>query len=222
MDPHSTGDLFSDEALQQPARREQIGEQSYVLRGYALPWLERLLPELRAVLAQSPFRQMVTPGGFTMSAALSSCGDLGWTTDRQGYRYSPIDPERHQPWPALPNVLRELATTAAAAAGFEGFAPDACLINRYVPGARMSLHQDKNECDFSAPVVSLSLGLPAVFLFGGHQRSDKTQKTSLFHGDVVVWGGVDRLRFHGVLPIKHGVHPRMGPQRINLTFRKAG
>ncbi|KAA8701348.1 DNA oxidative demethylase AlkB [Pseudomonas proteolytica] len=222
MDPHSTGDLFSDEALQQPARREQIGEQSYVLRGYALPWLERLLPELRAVLAQSPFRQMVTPGGFTMSAALSSCGDLGWTTDRQGYRYSPIDPERHQPWPALPNVLRELATTAAAAAGFEGFAPDACLINRYVPGARMSLHQDKNERDFSAPVVSLSLGLPAVFLFGGHQRSDKTQKTSLFHGDVVVWGGVDRLRFHGVLPIKHGVHPRMGPQRINLTFRKAG
>ncbi|MBC3337963.1 MULTISPECIES: DNA oxidative demethylase AlkB [Pseudomonas] len=222
MDPHSTGDLFSDEALQQPARREQIGEQSYVLRGYALPWLERLLPELRAVLAQSPFRQMVTPGGFTMSAALSSCGDLGWTTDRQGYRYSPIDPERQQPWPALPNVLRELATTAAAAAGFEGFAPDACLINRYVPGARMSLHQDKNERDFSAPVVSLSLGLPAVFLFGGHQRSDKTQKTSLFHGDVVVWGGVDRLRFHGVLPIKHGVHPRMGPQRINLTFRKAG
>ncbi len=222
MDPHSTGDLFSDEALQQPARREQIGEQSYVLRGYALPWLERLLPELRAVLAQSPFRQMVTPGGFTMSAALSSCGDLGWTTDRQGYRYSPIDPERHQPWPALPNVLRELATTAAAAAGFEGFAPDACLINRYVPGARMSLHQDKNERDFSAPVVSLSLGLPAVFLIGGHQRSDKTQKTSLFHGDVVVWGGVDRLRFHGVLPIKHGVHPRMGPQRINLTFRKAG
>lgn len=222
MDPHSTGDLFSDEALQQPARREQIGEQSYVLRGYALPWLERLLPELRAVLAQSPFRQMVTPGGFTMSAALSSCGDLGWTTDRQGYRYSPIDPERQQPWPALPNVLRELATAAAAAAGFEDFVPDACLINRYVPGARMSLHQDKNERDFSAPVVSLSLGLPAVFLFGGHQRSDKTQKTSLFHGDVVVWGGVDRLRFHGVLPVKHGVHQRMGPQRINLTFRKAG
>ncbi len=222
MDPHSTGDLFSDEALQQPARREQIGEQSYVLRGYALPWLERLLPELRAVLAQSPFRQMVTPGGFTMSAALSSCGELGWTTDRQGYRYSPLDLERQQPWPALPNVLRELATTAAAAAGFEGFVPDACLINRYVPGARMSLHQDKNERDFSAPVVSLSLGLPAVFLFGGHQRSDKTQKTSLFHGDVVVWGGVDRLRFHGVLPVKHGVHQRMGPQRINLTFRKAG
>ena len=222
MDPHSTGDLFSDEALQQPARREQIGEQSYVLRGYALPWLERVLPELRAVLGQSPFRQMVTPGGFTMSAALSSCGELGWTTDRQGYRYSPLDPERQQPWPSMPAVLRELAIDAARAAGFDGFAPDACLINRYVPGARMSLHQDKNERDYSAPVVSLSLGLPAVFLFGGHQRSDKTQKISLFHGDVAVWGGVDRLRYHGVQPIKPGVHPRMGPQRINLTFRRAG
>ena len=222
MDPHSTGDLFSDEALQQPARREQIGEQSYVLRGYALPWLERVLPELRAVLVQSPFRHMVTPGGFTMSAALSSCGALGWTTSPQGYRYSPLDPERQQPWPSMPAVLRELAINAASAAGFDGFAPDACLINRYVPGARMSLHQDKNERDYNAPVVSLSLGLPAVFLFGGHQHSDKTQKISLFHGDVAVWGGVDRLRFHGVLPIKEGAHPRMGPQRINLTFRTAG
>ncbi len=222
MDPHSTGDLFSDEALQQPARREQIGEQSCVLRGYALPWLERVLPELRAVLVQSPFRHMVTPGGFTMSAALSSCGALGWTTSPQGYRYSSLDPERQQPWPSMPAVLRELAINAASAAGFDGFAPDACLINRYVPGARMSLHQDKNERDYSAPVVSLSLGLPAVFLFGGHQRSDKTQKISLFHGDVAVWGGVDRLRFHGVLPIKEGAHPRMGPQRINLTFRTAG
>ena len=222
MDPHSTGDLFSDEALQQPARREQIGEQSCVLRGYALPWLERVLPELRAVLVQSPFRHMVTPGGFTMSAALSSCGALGWTTSPQGYRYSSLDPERQQPWPSMPPVLRELAINAASAAGFDGFAPDACLINRYVPGARMSLHQDKNERDYNAPVVSLSLGLPAVFLFGGHQRSDKTQKISLFHGDVAVWGGVDRLRFHGVLPIKEGAHPRMGPQRINLTFRTAG
>ena len=222
MDPHSTGDLFSDEALQQPARREQIGEQSYVLRGYALPWLERVLPELRAVLVQSPFRHMVTPGGYTMSAALSSCGALGWTTSPQGYRYSSLDPERQQPWPSMPAVLRELAINAASAAGFDGFAPDACLINRYVPGARMSLHQDKNERDYNAPVVSLSLGLPAVFLFGGHQRSDKTQKISLFHGDVAVWGGVDRLRFHGVLPIKEGAHPRMGPQRINLTFRTAG
>lgn len=217
-----TADLFAEGALQQPPGREQIGEQSYVLRGYALPWIERLLPELRRVLAQSPFRQMVTPGGFTMSAALSSCGALGWTTDRTGYRYTALDPNTQAPWPELPTTLRQLAMLAAADAGFDDFAPDACLINRYVPGAKMSLHQDKNERDYAAPVVSVSLGLPAVFLFGGHERGDKTQKVSLFHGDVVVWGGVDRLRFHGVMPIKEGVHPIMGPQRINLTFRTAG
>ncbi|MFN3358229.1 MAG: DNA oxidative demethylase AlkB, partial [Pseudomonas sp.] len=210
--PGTTADLFADDALQQPAGREQIGEQSYVLRGYALRWIERLLPELRRVLAQSPFRQMVTPGGFTMSAALSSCGALGWTTDTTGYRYSPLDPRNQRPWPALPDALRELAVQAAAEAGFREFAPDACLINRYVPGAKMSLHQDKNERDYSAPVVSVSLGLPAIFLFGGHARSDKPQKISLFHGDVVIWGGVDRLRFHGVMPIKEGTHPIMGAQ----------
>lgn len=220
--PGPTADLFADDALQQPAGREQIGEQSYVLRGLALPWVERILPELRRVLAQSPFRQMVTPGGFTMSAALSSCGDLGWTTDTSGYRYSPVDPRSQQPWPQMPEVLRQLAVQAAAQAGFFDFAPDACLINRYVPGAKMSLHQDKNERRYSEPVVSISLGLPAIFLFGGHERSDKPRKVSLFHGDVVVWGGVDRLRFHGVMPIKDGVHPIMGPQRINLTFRTSG
>jgi DNA oxidative demethylase len=184
--PGPTADLFADDALQQPAGREQIGEQSYVLRGLALPWVERILPELRRVLAQSPFRQMVTPGGFTMSAALSSCGDLGWTTDTSGYRYSPVDPRSQQPWPQMPEVLRQLAVQAAAQAGFFDFAPDACLINRYVPGAKMSLHQDKNERRYSEPVVSISLGLPAIFLFGGHERSDKPRKVSLFHGDVVI------------------------------------
>lgn len=220
--PGPTADLFADAALQQPAGREQIGEESYVLRGFALPWIERLLPELRKILAQSPFRQMVTPGGFTMSAALSSCGELGWTTDTRGYRYTALDPRSQRPWPAMPDDLRHLASRAAADAGFVDFAPDACLINRYVPGAKMSLHQDKNERHYNAPVVSVSLGLPAIFLFGGHERGDKPQKISLFHGDVVVWGGVDRLRFHGVMPIKDGVHPIMGPQRINLTFRTAG
>jgi alkylated DNA repair protein (DNA oxidative demethylase) len=190
--------------------------------GYALPWIDRLLPELRRVLAQSPFRQMVTPGGFTMSAALSSCGDLGWTTDATGYRYSPVDPRSQQPWPSMPEAMRQLAVEAAADAGFTQYSPDACLINRYIPGAKMSLHQDKNERRYSEPVVSVSLGLPAIFLFGGHERSDKPLKVSLFHGDVVVWGGVDRLRFHGVMPIKDGMHPIMGPQRINLTFRTAG
>lgn len=220
--PGPTADLFGDDTLQQPAGVEQIGEQSWVLRGYALPWVERLLPELRQVLAQAPFRKMQTPGGFTMSAALSSCGELGWSTDRSGYRYTPLDPASQRPWPALPESVRQLAVAAAAATGFGHFQPDACLINRYVPGAKMSLHQDKNERDYAAPVVSISLGLPAVFLFGGHQRSDKPQKISLFHGDVVVWGGVDRLRFHGVQPVSAGQHPQMGAQRINLTLRKAG
>ncbi|BBP77753.1 alpha-ketoglutarate-dependent dioxygenase AlkB [Pseudomonas sp. Ost2] len=215
-------DLFAADDLQQPERNERIGEQSWVLRGFALPWVERLLPALQQVLLEAPFRQMVTPGGFTMSASLSSCGTWGWTTDRSGYRYSAVDPQTGRPWPAMPDVFRQLAVDAAQRAGFAHFIPDACLINRYVPGAKMSLHQDRNEQNFSAPVVSISLGLPAMFLFGGHERSDKTLRVPLFHGDVVVWGGVDRLRFHGVLPIKDGRHPQLGAERINFTLRMAG
>ncbi|MGE8352759.1 MAG: DNA oxidative demethylase AlkB [Pseudomonas protegens] len=214
--------LFSDSDLQQPARIEVLGPQSRVLRGFALPWIEALLPQLDAVLAGAPFRHMITPGGFTMSVGLSSCGQLGWTTDSNGYRYSPIDPQSQRPWPAMPEVFRELAEMAADAADFKGFNPDSCLINCYRPGAKMSLHQDKNERDYSAPIVSLSLGLPAIFLFGGQQRGDKSQRVPLLHGDVVVWGGVDRLRYHGVLPLKDGSHSQLGRQRINLTFRHAG
>jgi alkylated DNA repair protein (DNA oxidative demethylase) len=217
-----TLDLFADETPTTPGLTEQIGEQAFVLRGFALPWLERLLPALEAVLLAAPFRQMVTPGGFTMSVALSSCGALGWTTDRSGYRYTAQDPQTGQPWPDMPAVFRELAQAAARQAHFEHFEPDACLINRYVPGARMSLHQDKNERCLSAPIVSMSLGLPAVFLFGGFERSDKSLRVPLFHGDIVIWGGVDRLRYHGVLPLKQGQHPKLGAQRINLTFRTAG
>lgn len=217
-----TLDLFADQAPTPSGQVEQIGEQAYVLRGFALPWLERLLPALEGVLQAAPFRQMVTPGGFTMSVALSSCGALGWTTDRSGYRYTAHDPQTGQPWPDMPTVFRELAQAAARKAHFEHFEPDACLINRYVPGARMSLHQDKNERSFAAPIVSMSLGLPAVFQFGGFERSDKSLRIPLFHGDIVVWGGVDRLRYHGVLPLKEGQHPRLGAQRINLTFRTAG
>ncbi|SEO53081.1 DNA oxidative demethylase AlkB [Pseudomonas sp. NFACC39-1] len=217
-----TLDLFADETPTTPSLTEQIGEQSFVLRGFALPWLERLLPALEAVLLAAPFRQMVTPGGFTMSVALSSCGALGWTTDRSGYRYTAHDPQTGQPWPDMPAVFRELAQAAARQVQFEHFEPDSCLINRYVPGARMSLHQDKNERQLTAPIVSMSLGLPAVFQFGGFERSDKSLRVPLFHGDIVVWGGVDRLRYHGVLPLKQGQHPTLGAQRINLTFRTAG
>lgn len=220
--PSSSLDLFTATDLAQPARNEQIGQQSWVLRGFALPWVERLLPALHGVLEAAPFRSMVTPGGFTMSVALSSCGHLGWTTDHGGYRYAPQDPQTGRPWPAMPDVLEQLAEAAAQAAGFYLFKPDSCLINRYVAGAKMSLHQDKNERDFSAPIVSVSLGLPAMFLFGGEQRGDRQLRIPLLHGDIVVWGGVDRLRYHGVLPLKPGRHEQLGEQRINFTLRRAG
>jgi alkylated DNA repair protein (DNA oxidative demethylase) len=163
---------------------------------------------------------MVTPGGHQMSVAMTNCGNVGWVTDRSGYRYDTSDPEAAKPWPKMPASFRELAAQAAAQGGFEGFAPDACLINRYAPGARMSLHQDKDELDLAAPIVSVSLGLPAIFLFGGLQRSDKPQRFRLEHGDVAVWGGPARLFFHGVAPLADGEHTLLGRQRINLTFRK--
>lgn len=212
--------LFDDP--RQPSRREPFGEQTFVLRGFALPWLDEILPALRKVLKAAPFRRMETPGGHTMSVALSNCGQFGWSTDARGYRYVSDDPLTGRPWPALPVVLHTLAREAAAAAGFDDFSPDACLLNRYVPGAKMSLHQDRDERDYGAPIVSVSLGLAAMFQLGGLQRSDRPLRVPLLHGDVMVWGGVDRLRFHGVLPLKEGVHPVMGPQRINFTLRKAG
>jgi len=217
-----TLDLFSEEDARQPPRTEQIAAQAFVLRGFALPWIEALLPPLREVLKSAPFRRMVTPGGRTMAVALSNCGELGWISDQQGYRYSAIDPRTGQLWPALPEPIRALAMEAALVAGFADFNPDACLVNRYLPGTRLTLHQDRNERDFSAPVVSVSLGLPAVFALGGLERSDRTRRVPLLHGDVMVWGGVDRLRYHGVLPLAHGTHPVMGAQRINFTLRQAG
>ena len=164
---------------------------------------------------------MVTPGGFTMSVALTNCGDCGWSSDRQGYRYRPDDPLSGRPWPAMPALFRELAASAAQSAGYAGFEPDACLINRYAPGARMSLHQDRDEADFSQPIVSVSLGMSAVFQFGGLTRSAPVARVLLEHGDVVIWGGADRLRYHGVLALKGAAHPATGAQRLNLTFRRA-
>ncbi|WP_455925487.1 DNA oxidative demethylase AlkB [Pseudomonas putida] len=215
-------ELFDEAATHQPPRVEQIGPQTFVLRAFALPFIDDVLPPLRAVLKAAPFRRMLTPGGQTMSVALSNCGALGWTTDAHGYRYTPLDPRTGQPWPALPAAFSRLASEAAALAGFADFIADACLVNRYVPGARMSLHQDRNERDYDAPIVSVSLGLPAMFQMGGLQRSERPLRVPLLHGDVMVWGGVDRLRFHGVLPLKEGTHPIMGAQRINFTLRKAG
>jgi alkylated DNA repair protein (DNA oxidative demethylase) len=170
----------------------------------------------------APFRQLETPGGYRMSVAMTDCGPLGWVSDRRGYRYLSVDPQTGRAWPPMPEAFLRLATDAAARAGFPGFHPDACLINRYVPGARLTLHQDKDEQDLGQPIVSVSLGLPATFLWGGGTRSERPRRVPLEHGDVVVWGGPDRLRFHGVLALAEGEHPLLGPERINLTFRKAG
>ena len=198
-----------------------MAEGAVLLRGLAKPFESDLIAALRDIAGQAPFRHMLTPGGHQMSVAMTNCGSLGWVTDCTGYRYDKDDPNTGKPWPAMPSSFRELAAQAADRAGFGAFAPDACLINRYQPGARMSLHQDRDEQDFGAPIVSISLGLPAIFLFGGLKRSDKPRRFRLEHGDVVVWGGPARLAFHGVAPLADGEHALMGRQRINLTFRKA-
>jgi alkylated DNA repair protein (DNA oxidative demethylase) len=213
--------LFPEEALIEPSD-ERLGPGAVLLRGFAARVEDALLEGLRQVAAAAPFRHMVTPGGYRMSVAMTNCGPLGWVTDRTGYRYAATDPESGQPWPEMPNAFLQLAASAAAQAGYPAFVPDACLVNRYEPGTKLSLHQDKDERDFDQPIVSLSLGIPATFLFGGVKRNDAITRVRLAHGDVVVWGGPDRLRYHGVAPLKPGFHSSLGGQRINLTFRKAG
>ncbi|MGE5450516.1 MAG: DNA oxidative demethylase AlkB [Acidobacteriota bacterium] len=219
-----TLDLFGDPLGSHPlvGQRQALGPQACVLRGWALPLEADLLAAVERVERAAPFRHMVTPGGFTMSVALTNCGELGWTTDATGYRYTRLDPLTGQPWPPMPDVFLKLAREAAEAAGFAHFEPDACLLNRYVPRSRMSLHQDKNERDLSQPIVSVSLGIAATFLFGGLRRKDPAERVPLLHGDVVVWGGVDRMRYHGITPLKDATHPLLGRQRINFTFRQAG
>jgi alkylated DNA repair protein (DNA oxidative demethylase) len=215
-----TLNLFAD-AEQGRTWREELCPGAVVLRRFAMPDETAIFAALHGITVKAPFRHMVTPGGFLMSVAMTNCGSYGWVTDRTGYRYDAVDPESGKPWPRMPGVFLQLAQDAAASAGFKGFEPDACLINRYDPGARLSLHQDKNERDLGAPIVSVSLGIPAVFLFGGSQREDKPMRVQLMHGDVVVWGGPARLRYHGVMPLKEGYHALAGGHRINLTFRKA-
>lgn len=213
-------DLFETLAPLDPPT-EIMAEGAMLLRGAALPFETELLAALDGITGQAPFRHMVTPGGFVMSVAMTNCGAAGWVTDRTGYRYDCNDPQTGLPWPAMPASFLALATTAATQAGYPDFRPDACLINRYEPGARLSLHQDKNERDFANPIVSVSLGLPAIFQFGGLKRNDPVRKYALRHGDVAVWGGPSRLYYHGVPELKDGIHETVGRMRINLTFRGA-
>jgi DNA oxidative demethylase len=213
-------DLLS--ALPVGSSIEPIDDGAVVLRAFAASRAGDLLDRVARIATIAPFRRMVTPGGYTMSVAMTNCGDLGWVTDRAGYRYQRFDPMSGAAWPDMPDGFRSVAAEAAARAGYVGFVPDACLINRYQQGARLSLHQDRDERDMAAPIVSVSLGVPAIFLFGGARRSDKPRRLRLDHGDVVVWGGPTRLAFHGVEPLDDGVHPLTGRCRINLTFRKAG
>jgi len=212
------GDLFAGEPR---VDDERIGAGAMMLRGFAAAEAAALVAAVATVVADAPFRHMVTPGGYRMSVAMTNCGDAGWVTDRRGYRYDGADPETGRPWPPMPGAFSALAARAAAASGFRGFAADACLINRYEPGSRLSLHQDRNERDFAQPIVSVSLGLPATFLFGGLKRSDRPRRFRLESGDVVVWGGPSRLVFHGVDTLADGDHPVTGRCRINLTLRKA-
>lgn len=213
-----TGNLFDHDG---EVWAERLAPGTVLLHQFASAGSALIFDAINTVIGQAPFRLMSTPGGLPMSVELSSCGDCGWVSDRCGYRYETIDPETRKPWPAMPPALRQLAENAANIAGFPGFHPDACLINRYAPGSKMSMHQDKDERDFTQPIVSVSLGLPAVFLWGGLQRSDKAMRLPLQHGDVLVWGGEDRLRFHGVMPVAAGYDELFGNCRINLTFRKA-
>jgi alkylated DNA repair protein (DNA oxidative demethylase) len=211
-------DLF--DTLPAPAGQEPIAPGAVLLRAFARDIDMQLLQALEGVVARSPLHHMRTPGGYTMSVASTSCGPLGWVSSVEGYRYAARDPRTGEPWPPMPACLMDLAQSAATRAGYENFVPDACLINQYLPGAKLSLHQDKDEKDLRAPIVSLSLGLPAVFQFGTSSRKDRTQRYRLVHGDVAVWGGPSRLAYHGIMPLVDGEHALLGRRRINVTFRQ--
>ena len=214
------GQLFGPIPAPVPGR-EELEPGAVVLRAFATDQAAALLDAIAQVVQAAPLRHMATARGWRMSVAMTNCGRVGWVSDQHGYRYDTLDPHSGQPWPAMPEVFRRLADRAASAAGYSAFEPDACLINRYAPGARLSLHQDRDEQDFGAPIVSVSLGLPATFLWGGGTRSGRLRRVHLSHGDVVVWGGPARLNFHGIAPLRGGDHPLTGSARLNLTFRRA-
>jgi DNA oxidative demethylase len=210
--------LFDDDSSTGPHQR--LEEGAVLLRGFAAPEAPALLEEVARIAQAAPFRHLVTPGGYTMSVAMTNCGRVGWVSDRTGYRYDSVDPDCGAPWPTMPTAFLDLAVRAAAEGGFAHYDPDACLINRYAAGAKLSLHRDRDEKDAWAPIVSVSLGLPIVFLWGGKRRSDPVRRMRIENGDVAVWGGPARFVYHGVAPLNDGQHPLTGAARINLTFRK--
>lgn len=205
---------------QTPSSHEPLEDGAVLLRGFAAALAPALVEEVARIAQAAPFRHLVTPGGFTMSVAMTNCGRVGWVSDRRGYRYDPVDPDTGQPWPEMPAAFLDIAARAAAAAGFANYDPDACLINRYAAGAKLGLHQDRDEKDAWAPIVSVSLGLPAVFLWGGQRRSEPVRRLRVESGDVAVWGGPARFVYHGVAPLREGQHSLTGGVRLNLTFRK--
>jgi DNA oxidative demethylase len=209
--------LFDDSAT---PSAERLEEGAVLLRGFAREQAAILIQEVERIAQTAPFRHLETPGGYKMSVAMTNCGPVGWVSDRRGYRYDPIDPSTGAPWPPMPDAFRDVALRAAAQGGFPDYAPDACLINRYAPGAKLGMHQDRDERDAWAPIVSVSLGLPAVFMWGGKKRGDPVRRLRVENGDVAVWGGPARFVYHGVAPLKDGVHPLTGAVRLNLTFRK--
>jgi DNA oxidative demethylase len=222
MDPNDgfASKLFAD--LPNPEKqRESLAEGAVLLRNFCTTEAPVLMASLDEIIAFAPFRHMITPGGYRMSVAMTNCGSVGWVSDDRGYRYDPLDPVSGKSWPPIPGSFLDLGRRASAEAGYANFRPDGVLINRYEPGARLTLHQDKDEFDFTQPIVSVSLGLPATFLFGGLRRNDRPRRIRLESGDVVVWGGPSRKVYHGVAPLASGEHPLTGPYRINLTFRKA-
>jgi DNA oxidative demethylase len=215
-------DLFDDLPVPNEDLHTALAPGAVLMRGLGRADDVDILQAVESVIAQAPLRHLQTPGGYTMSIQTTRCGSMGWVSEPGGYRYAPSNPSTRAPWPAMPQCLLDFAVRAATEAGYPDFVPDSCMVNQYLPGNKLGLHQDRDERDLRAPVVSLSLGLPAIFLFGGLQRTGKTQRHRLAHGDVVVWGGPSRLAFHGVLPVAEGAHALLGRRRVNVTFRKVG
>jgi alkylated DNA repair protein (DNA oxidative demethylase) len=201
--------------------REFLADGAILLRGFAEAEAAALIDSITQIAEAAPFRHLITPGGHRMSVAMTNCGTAGWVSDRTGYRYDPFDPTTGRMWPDMPESFLSLARRAAAEGGFADFRPNVCLINRYEVGSRLTLHQDHDERDLKHPIVSVSLGLPAIFLFGGLRRADKPVRILVENGDVAVWGGPARLTYHGVDRLAAGFHTLTGPYRFNLTFRRS-